>query len=86
MSNSPSVTIIIVKHSEPGMLYNKHGNCPFYCFVASNPDIWESGNSEEEALNKIKYRIKSNIVERRVYARAVEINFDELITEEVHNS
>jgi predicted RNase H-like HicB family nuclease len=82
MSSHPSIAVIIIPYE------NHDPNFKFYGHVATNPNINAFGESKESVLRQIRERILTNQIEtsKRNSIEVLNLNFDDLVIEQVHES
>ena len=82
MKENPFITVIVTESNS----VEPYGRGLFWAFVAGNPDLRASGDTEEEALDRLRRRVITGCLfgnEKRV--KAVEMRFDDLLVEDVMN-
>ena len=87
MSNSPSVAVIIVPYEAKDPIFGRT-DLKFYGQVATNSNISAFGATKEGVLKQIRERILTDGIgsSKRNSIEIVNLNFDDLVVEQVHES
>lgn len=88
-----SITIVVIKEDEPdplgfgglGLTTAMVTGRPYMAFVAANPQLRANGQTEEDAIERLRALLMSYIPKAKA-RRVVDLRFDELLVEEVMGS
>ena len=88
MAQIPTIPVIVIQVKEElGYVFARHYSGPvFTAYVASNPQLFANGISEDDALTRLKASIMSRIRSERISIKMIDMVLDDLIVEQVHES
>jgi hypothetical protein len=88
MLNPPSVAVIIIPYDDDDDLVFGHPVRKFYGHVATNPILNAFGKTKEDVLHQIREKILTNQIgaSKRNLIEVVNLTFEDLAVEQVHNS